>query len=56
VSAALAAGLSCRPVEETIADTWAWIRAEGYPEGDIARMHGLDPDKERDVLGRLEQG
>ena len=32
VSAALAAGLSCRPVTETIADTWAWIQAEGYPQ------------------------
>jgi hypothetical protein len=55
VSAALAAGLSCRPVAETIADTWAWIQAEGYPEGDTARLHGLDPEKERDVLRRLAQ-
>ena len=55
VSAALAAGLTCRPVAETIADTWAWIQAEGYPEGDTARLHGLDPEKERDVLRRLAQ-
>jgi hypothetical protein len=37
-------------VEETVADTWAWIQAEGYPEGDGARRHGLDPEKEQKVL------
>lgn len=26
VSAAVAAGLSCRPIEQTIADTWAWMQ------------------------------
>lgn len=26
VSAAVAAGLSCRPVEETVADTWTWMQ------------------------------
>lgn len=26
---AFAAGLRCRPVEQTVADTWAWMRAEG---------------------------
>jgi 2'-hydroxyisoflavone reductase len=26
VSAAVAAGLSCRPIEETVADTWAWMQ------------------------------
>src|SRR5580658_6070812 len=31
VSAVYAAGLTCRPVEETIADTWAWLQAEGDP-------------------------
>lgn len=31
VSAALASGLRCRPVEETVADTWAWLQDEGYP-------------------------
>ena len=32
VSAALAAGLSCRPIEQTVADTWAWLQREGMPE------------------------
>jgi hypothetical protein len=31
VSAAFAAGLTCRPVSETVADTWAWLQAEGLP-------------------------
>ncbi|WP_110180951.1 GNAT family N-acetyltransferase [Nocardioides solisilvae] len=31
VSAAQEAGLRCRPVEETVADTWEWLRAEGMP-------------------------
>ncbi|MEP7025561.1 MAG: reductase, partial [Actinomycetota bacterium] len=48
VNAALATGLTCRPVEETIADTWAWIQAEGYPPARPGT--GLDPEKEREVL------
>lgn len=31
VSAAYSAGLTCRPVAETVADTWAWLQAEGLP-------------------------
>jgi hypothetical protein len=26
VSAAVAAGLTCRPIEATVADTWAWMQ------------------------------
>jgi 2'-hydroxyisoflavone reductase len=53
VSRALTAGLTCRPVEETVADTWRWLRAvgetaEGRPErGNV----GLDPSVEAKVLG-----
>jgi nucleoside-diphosphate-sugar epimerase len=51
VSAAYAAGLSCRPVEDTVADTWAWLQAEGDPPPRLAGLrHGLDPDREREVL------
>ncbi len=32
VSRALAAGLRCRPVEQTVADTWRWLQDEGDPE------------------------
>ena len=55
VSKAYAAGLTCRPVEETVADTWAWLQAEGDPpEPRPGRpRHGLDPDREREVLAGL---
>jgi nucleoside-diphosphate-sugar epimerase len=54
VSAAHNTGLTCRPVQETIADTWAWLQAEGDPEPrpDRPRL-GLDPAKEKQVLDRL---
>jgi 2'-hydroxyisoflavone reductase len=54
VSAIYAAGLTCRPVRETVADTWRWLTEEGDPpvrEGGF--RHGLDPDKEREVLAGL---
>jgi hypothetical protein len=28
-SLALAAGLRCRPIEDTVTDTWAWLQQEG---------------------------
>ena len=31
VSAAFAAGLTCRAVTDTVADTWAWLQTEGLP-------------------------
>lgn len=52
VSAAFAAGLACRPVRETVADTWAWLLAEGDPAPGPVR-HGLDPVKERRLLEAL---
>lgn len=55
VSAAYATGLTCRPVEETVADTWRWIQDEGYPPPPPPGRpsHGLSPDKERRVLASL---
>jgi 2'-hydroxyisoflavone reductase len=51
VSAALATGLTCRPVRETVADTWAWLRAEGDPVPPAGRPPvGLDPEKEARAL------
>lgn len=54
VSAAHNAGLTCRPMRETVADTWAWLQAEGDPEPlpDRPRL-GLDSTKEKQVLHRL---
>jgi 2'-hydroxyisoflavone reductase len=57
VSAALAAGLTCMPVAQTVADTWRWLQEEGYPQPQPGRpAHGLDPDTERRVLVGLEPG
>jgi len=54
VSKVYAAGLTCRPVGETVADTWAWLQAEGDPPVRPGRPgHGLDPDREREVLAGL---
>ncbi|MCS0636273.1 reductase [Streptomyces sp. LP05-1] len=51
---ARAAGLRCRPVAETVADTWAWLRAaDGTdrtgPEP-ARRAMGLPAEKEAEVL------
>lgn len=49
-SRAEAAGLRCRPLAETVRDTWAWLAADG---GQVARTykprmpHGLTAEKER---------
>ncbi|MFJ6437777.1 NAD-dependent epimerase/dehydratase family protein [Streptomyces sp. NPDC091416] len=53
-SRATAAGLRCRPVAETIADTWAWLRSEGRPVPHPRwAEHGIDPAKEAAVLASL---
>ena len=53
-SPAEAAGLRCRPVEETVRDTWAWMKESGYRPGASPHPHiarsGIDPDKEARVL------
>ncbi|MEV6778655.1 SDR family oxidoreductase [Streptomyces syringium] len=52
VSKALAAGLRCRPVEETVADTWAWLRElDGPPPRRTDRPPlGLAPEVEAELL------
>jgi nucleoside-diphosphate-sugar epimerase len=51
---AQAAGLRCRPVAETVADTWAWLRDGGADAlGDWRaenRPRGLSPERERELL------
>ncbi|MEA2212714.1 MAG: hypothetical protein QOF83_2662 [Solirubrobacteraceae bacterium] len=46
------AGLRCRPVQDTVADTWAWLAAlDGSPprRADLPPL-GLDPEVEREIL------
>ncbi|MEU7277574.1 NAD-dependent epimerase/dehydratase family protein [Streptomyces sp. NPDC045431] len=53
VSKALAAGLRCRPVAETVDDTWAWLCALGgaAPQRPDRAQVGLSPEQEAGVLG-----
>ncbi|GAA3082133.1 NAD-dependent epimerase/dehydratase family protein [Streptosporangium carneum] len=44
-----AAGLRCRPVAETVRDTWAWLRDVPVAERSFGR-HGIDPEKEAALL------
>jgi 2'-hydroxyisoflavone reductase len=55
VSAVYAAGLACRPVGETVADTWRWLQEENWqPQPRPGRpQHGLNPEVERKVLASL---
>ena len=51
VKAALREGLRCRPIEETVADTWAWLQAEGDPPPRDDRLrYGLSPAREAAAL------
>jgi nucleoside-diphosphate-sugar epimerase len=52
VSAAEAAGLRCRPMTETVDDTWAWLQREGTPARPSNRAGdlGLSPDQEQRLL------
>jgi len=54
VDAAKAAGLSCRPIAETVRDTWDWLQAEGWPEPPSARAGqlGLSAEQEAALLAQ----
>jgi hypothetical protein len=53
VGAAYRRGLRCRPVTETIRDTWAWLEAEGDPPSLSDGSVGLSAEREAAVLARL---
>jgi nucleoside-diphosphate-sugar epimerase len=52
VSRAVDAGLRCRPVAETVADTWSWLRSIGGtpPQRPDRSEKGIDPEVEAKVL------
>jgi nucleoside-diphosphate-sugar epimerase len=52
VSRALATGLSCRPVGDTVTDTWTWLRSIGgtAPRRPDRPPVGLDPETEAKAL------
>ncbi len=50
------AGLACRPLAETVRDTWRWMRCgdtspSGEGESSRGADHGLSPDREEALLG-----
>lgn len=54
-SKAAAAGLTTRPVRETVLDTWTWLAAEGLPEKlpryrNTTGTQGIAPEKEQQLL------
>ncbi|TDB84197.1 NAD-dependent epimerase/dehydratase family protein [Actinomadura sp. KC216] len=54
VTKALSTGLRCRPVQETVADTWEWLQSIGgrAPQRPDRPVVGLDPETEAKVLRR----
>ncbi|MBL1100017.1 SDR family oxidoreductase [Streptomyces coffeae] len=55
VSKVLAAGLRCRPVADTVADTWSWLSALGgvAPHRPDRPSVGMDAEREAEVLRRV---
>jgi 2'-hydroxyisoflavone reductase len=54
---ALAAGLVPRPLAETVADTWAWMRTGARPfEDERAAKHGIPAEVERVLLAATGDG
>lgn len=50
-SRAAAAGLHCRPITETVADTWAWLESDGWPpQREDRPIHGLPVELENQLL------
>ncbi|NUK21943.1 NAD-dependent epimerase/dehydratase family protein [Streptomyces lunaelactis] len=51
---AFAAGLRCRPLVDTITETWAWMQSGGRPvEHPRWAEHGLAPEKEAGILAAV---
>ncbi|MFF5788178.1 NAD-dependent epimerase/dehydratase family protein [Streptomyces sp. NPDC012693] len=55
VSRAVAAGLRCRPAEETVADTWAWLASLGgvAPHRPDRPEVGLSAAREAELVAKL---
>ncbi len=45
------AGLRCRPVEDTVRDTWEWMQRETLPtQREDRAVHGLPSEIEKELL------
>ena len=50
---AAATGLRCRPVIDTVADTWTWLQRDGLPRQRSDRdVHGLPAELEQQLMSR----
>lgn len=50
---AAAAGLRCRPLAQTIADTWQWLNGEGRPaDRERPVRYGMEPAREAAIIDR----
>lgn len=50
------AGLVCRPIAQTVTDTWAWLGTGAEPvESARAAQLGISPDKERSILAAWDR-
>jgi nucleoside-diphosphate-sugar epimerase len=49
-SPAHTAGLVCRPLPDTVADTWRWLQVDRPVAHDRQGAHGLDPHREAELL------
>ncbi|WP_242911034.1 SDR family oxidoreductase [Actinomadura terrae] len=58
VTKALSTGLRCRPIQDTVTDTWEWLQGIGgeAPLRADRPQLGLDPEKEREILAHAESG
>jgi 2'-hydroxyisoflavone reductase len=55
-AAAAAAGLVCRPLNDTAADVWGWLQAGGSPVPHPRWAdHGIDEDKEATLLAAWDR-
>jgi nucleoside-diphosphate-sugar epimerase len=55
VSRAVEAGLTCRPVADTVADTWEWMQSTPRPTARTDRPPvGMDPAREETLLKEWE--
>lgn len=52
VDRALAAGLRCRPLPVTIADTWRWLKRNGWLADHKSADYGMHPEREAAIIAR----
>ena len=53
IDRAVAAGLQCRPLADTISDTWQWLNSGAYQADNVrGAQYGMDPAREATIIAR----